>query len=636
MKNIEYGKLPSDKATVFVASWDTERNGESLTPENGAVYELANAFMLGYGYGSPKILSDYYFDDSTTDEAPKGTTATRTPDTDMDKACSASKNASKWEWGDWICQPRWTSTRGMVRFHNATAGQKVTNWQSKGSNVIAFDRGSKGFMAINNQLSDITATFKTSLPDGEYCDVYASRSCSKKLTVSEGKITVRIPSRSAVATYAGADKDAEPSGTNEVTPGYNDTVDPSSINDKTLTIYYKPDATAYVDYAYANGTYAEVARIDMTKVEETTAEGSAPDAEGWYKADLPEGMNTKNVKFRFTNGNGLFDYRDNANETSYEANAGTTVIAVNGHQELLGVPFTRTDGGNGTALASDGSQNGGYATSKTTVRLHFAPSTAAQKNATGVVIWGSSRTGTTLGNRYVPFNSSLRDTFGQTASIDLDGDYRHVYFRVVASESGDVKATAVYGTKDSYEAWTNEHDNTRGTIEVWVDGANGQNDPTCAAPAANGTTPNDQKNPKKITVTIHYYRGDGNYQHFDANTGVWQGWDIYSWNDGGSGTVFTSHDEFGEVAEYTLSQTAKGVRNPWFIIRNGGSSWTGKDCDDNDREIPESVAAAAFPHRRSPSEALRAFPKRLLATATCSRSGPRTWPVNMSMISPPR
>ena len=180
-----------------------------------------------------------------------------------------------------------------------------------------------------------------------------------------------------MATYVGANKDAEPSGTDDVTPGYNDTVAPSSINDKTLTIYYKPDATwagtAYVDYAYANGTYNEVARIGMKKVEKTTAEGFAPDAEGWYKADLPEGINTKNVKFRFTNGDGLFDYRDNDNGTSYEANAGTTVIAVSGHQESLGVPFTRTAGGNGTALSSDESQNGGYATSKTTVRLHFAP-----------------------------------------------------------------------------------------------------------------------------------------------------------------------------------------------------------------------------------------------------------------------
>ena len=111
-----------------------------------------------------KILSDYYFDDSTTGEAPKGTLPPRrTPDTDMDKACSTSKTAEKWSWGDWICQPRWTSTRGMVRFHNATAGQKVINWQSKGSNVIAFDRDREGFMAINNQLTDVTATFATSL-----------------------------------------------------------------------------------------------------------------------------------------------------------------------------------------------------------------------------------------------------------------------------------------------------------------------------------------------------------------------------------------------------------------------------------------------------------------------------------------
>ena len=390
-----------------------------------------------------------------------------------------------------------------------------------------------------------------------------------------------------MATYAGADKDAEPSGTNEVTPGYNDTVDPSSINDKTLTIYYKPDAmwagTAYVDYAYANGTYDDASRIAMTKVEKTTAEGTSSDAEGWYKVDLPEGMNAKNVKFRFTNGNGSFDYRDNAN-TSYEANAGTTVIAVNGHQELLGVPFTRTAGGNGTALSSDESQNGGYATSKTTVRLHFAPSTAAQKTATGVVIWGSSRTGTTLDKQYVSFDSSLKDSFGQTASVDLDGDYRHVSFRVVSSDSVD--ATAVDGTKNSYEARTNEQDNTRGTIEVWVDGANGKNDPTYAAPAANGTTPNDQKNPKKITVKIHYYRGDGDYQHFDANTGVWQGWDIYSWNDGGSGAVFTSHDEFGEVATLTYTNSS-GVRAMPFLLRQGGDAWMDKDpSGGGDRAVP--------------------------------------------------
>ena len=73
---------------------------------------------------------------------------------------------------------------------------------------------------------------------------------------------------------------------------------------------------------------------------------------------------------------------------------------------------------------------------------------------------------------------------------------------------------------------------------------------------------------------------------------TWKGWDLWSWykeSTSGVATPFNGHDDFGEVAEYTLSQPGKGVRDPWFIIRNGGSSWTGKDCDDNDRQIPESV-----------------------------------------------
>lgn len=73
---------------------------------------------------------------------------------------------------------------------------------------------------------------------------------------------------------------------------------------------------------------------------------------------------------------------------------------------------------------------------------------------------------------------------------------------------------------------------------------------------------------------------------------TWKGWDLWSWykeSASGVATPFNGHDDFGEVAEYKLLQTGKGVRDPWFIIRNGGSSWTGKDCDDNDRQIPESV-----------------------------------------------
>lgn len=115
--------------------------------------------------------------------------------------------------------------------------------------------------------------------------------------------------------------------------------------------------------------------------------------------------------------------------------------------------------------------------------------------------------------------------------------------------------------------------------------------PEKASPAAT-PQPNDIKNPKTLTVKLHYYRADGRYQDYDMESDTWKGWDLWSWykeSTSGMATPFNGHDDFGEVAEYTLSQTGKGVRDPWFIIRNGGSSWTGKDCDDNDRQIPESV-----------------------------------------------
>ncbi|MEI2659498.1 MAG: hypothetical protein V9G11_05675 [Bifidobacterium adolescentis] len=60
MKNITSDLLDdADNATVFVSNWDTARGSETLKPVSGARYELANAFMLGYDYGHPKILSDY-------------------------------------------------------------------------------------------------------------------------------------------------------------------------------------------------------------------------------------------------------------------------------------------------------------------------------------------------------------------------------------------------------------------------------------------------------------------------------------------------------------------------------------------------------------------------------------------------
>ena len=67
---------------------------------------------------------------------------------------------------------------------------------------------------------------------------------------------------------------------------------------------------------------------------------------------------------------------------------------------------------------------------------------------------------------------------------------------------------------------------------------------------------------------------------------MWQGWDIYSWNDGGSGAVFTSHDEFGEVATLTYTNSS-GVRAMPFLLRQGGDAWMDKDpSGGGDRAVP--------------------------------------------------
>ena len=59
-------------------------------------------------------------------------------------------------------------------------------------------------MAINNTLQDHDVDYTTTLPDGKYCDVYASRDCSKTVTVSDGHVKTIIGKRSAIALYQGA------------------------------------------------------------------------------------------------------------------------------------------------------------------------------------------------------------------------------------------------------------------------------------------------------------------------------------------------------------------------------------------------------------------------------------------------
>ena len=585
LKNITSDLLDdADNATVFVSNWDTARGSETLKPVSGARYELANAFMLGYDYGHPKILSDYAFNESTQyDDGVKDSTDTTVPKISMDDVCSTQKDPTQMEYGDWNCQQRWTSIRGMIKFHNAVNGTSVSNWQESGSNNIAFERvdangKSKGLLALNNTLQEHDVDYTTSLPDGEYCNVYASRTCSQTVTVSGGHAKATIGKRSAIAIYAGAVKGAwtettEPSGT--YAPQYKDSPNSSLIGDKTLTIYYKPDESwdgqVYVRYTSDNGSGS----IAMSAVDVADSTNAA----GWYKADLPEGANLSAVKYHFASTQSgesdSTDWNGGKRGTEYTAQVGATMINVSGHRQQTGVPYTRNHA------------------AKTKVTVNFRSVSGVGENASGVKVWNGDDMESAT---YIPFESTPTQ-YGRKASGELDGDLATVHFRIV---DGADATGASEGTAEQYEAsvWKlakfgDAH--VSGAIEAWVDGAQpdtaSDRSSEKASPSAT-PQPNDIKNPKNLTIKLHYYRPDGNYQEYSMESDAWKGWDLWSWyaeSTSGESQEFTSHDEFGEVAEYTLSQTAKGVRNPWFIIRNGGSSWTGKDCDDNDREIPESV-----------------------------------------------
>lgn len=194
------GWVISDKAAVWVANWDTERNGSALTTHNGAKYLLANAFMLACDYGQPHIYSGCYYNDS--DDGAPGVTDTALPD----MACPTDGAEKP---GTWQCAQRWTAIRGMIGFRNAVAGQPVSDWKKYETNVLSVERGSVGcYLAMNNSEADSTQTFATSLPACTYCNVYATGDCSDTVKVAtDGTFTAIVSKGSAIAIYAGATPD---------------------------------------------------------------------------------------------------------------------------------------------------------------------------------------------------------------------------------------------------------------------------------------------------------------------------------------------------------------------------------------------------------------------------------------------
>jgi alpha-amylase len=116
---------------------------------------------------------------------------------------------------------------GMVGWHNAVKGTSVANWWSDGSNQIAFGRGAKGYVAINNSGSPLSRTFATGLPTGTYCDVISGGVSGGTCTGTavnvdgSGNATFEVAPGSAVAIDVAAT--GQGGGTGSVRVTFNET-----------------------------------------------------------------------------------------------------------------------------------------------------------------------------------------------------------------------------------------------------------------------------------------------------------------------------------------------------------------------------------------------------------------------------
>ncbi len=201
-----WGFLPSEKATVFVNNWDTERSGGSLAASNyvaGAIndtqgskrYDLANIFMLAWPYGSAQLHSGFRF--TQVDQGPP---AVSPFDTD-------GRPLINQQW-DFI--HRWRDLSNMVAFRSVTAGQGGDYFTNGTANQIAFGRGARGFVAINNEYSVWNVTLQTLLPAGTYCNVVHGQlnetgtACTgdSVSVASNGMTSVSIPANGGVSVPA--------------------------------------------------------------------------------------------------------------------------------------------------------------------------------------------------------------------------------------------------------------------------------------------------------------------------------------------------------------------------------------------------------------------------------------------------
>lgn len=192
-----WGFMSSEDALVFVDNHDNQRGhgaggANILTFRNERQYKMATAFKLAYPYGIVRVMSSYYFPESSTDLGPPKDANDNivSPTIEEDGTCARP----------WICEHRWREIANMIHFNHIAGIAPVQYWWDNGNNQIAFGRGNRAFAAWNGENTDLKVRLQTGLPSGAYCDIISGgrvgNQCSGlKIYVSpDGSAEINIPS----------------------------------------------------------------------------------------------------------------------------------------------------------------------------------------------------------------------------------------------------------------------------------------------------------------------------------------------------------------------------------------------------------------------------------------------------------
>lgn len=198
----QLGFLPTEQSLVFVDNHDNQRGhgagGDTiLTYKNDTSYKMAISFLLGHPFGVVRIMSSFNFTNS--DQGP--------PQDENGNIISPDETCSN----GWVCEHRWKEIINMIIFRNIVKETLIVNWRNYLPNQISFQRGTKGFMAFNNDESnDLRINMRLTLPPGLYCDVISGIvqlfKCSGRSVVVgiDGRIDLTLASGTFLAIHVGA------------------------------------------------------------------------------------------------------------------------------------------------------------------------------------------------------------------------------------------------------------------------------------------------------------------------------------------------------------------------------------------------------------------------------------------------